>query len=175
SGGTDSLAMNETRMKHPTPECGEISFNEAIFVLDCQPRELGHDQTIVFYNDADQFVYEPPVEPLDLRSGIICSPTNFCYEDGGQLEEGYIRMTSLANPDYWMSLPDEEYYPAKAAWGEGMAAAAVRHIPDFRSHVIDTDIFTPRTIRKFTGHDNGAVYGAPRKILDGRTPIENLY
>lgn len=175
SGGTDSLAMNETRMKHPTPECGEISFNEAIFVLDCQPRELGHDQTIVFYNDADQFVYEPPVEPLDLRSGIICSPNNFCYADGGQLEEGYIRMTSLANPDYWMSLPDEEYYPAKAAWGEGMAAAAVRHIPDFRSHVIDTDIFTPRTIRKFTGHDNGAVYGAPRKILDGRTPIENLY
>ena len=36
-------------------------------------------------------------------------------------------------------------------------------MPDFRSRVIDTDMFTPTTIRRFTGHDNGAVYGAPRQ------------
>ena len=48
-------------------------------------------------------------------------------------------------------------------------------MPDFRSHVFETDVFTPRTIRKFTGHYQGAVYGAPRKVLDGRTSIENLY
>jgi len=36
-------------------------------------------------------------------------------------------------------------------------------------------MFTPNTIRRFTWHDNGAVYGAPEKVLDGRTPIEGLY
>lgn len=154
---------------------GEISFNEAIFVLDCQPAELGHNETIVFYNEAERFSYEPPREPLDLRSGIICSPNNFQYADGQQLEEGFIRITSLANPDYWMNLPDEDYYLQKQQWAERMVESAVRHIPDFRSRVIESDVFTPRTIRRFTGHWNGAVYGAPRKMLDGTTLIEHLY
>ena len=26
------------------------------------------------------------------------------------------------------------------------------------------------TIRRFTGHDNGCVYGAPGKFVNGRTP-----
>jgi phytoene dehydrogenase-like protein len=154
---------------------GQISFNEAIFTLDRQPNELGHRETIIFYNDAERFAYEPPADPCDVRSGIICSPNNFRYADGQQLDEGYVRVTALANPEYWMKLPDDEYYPAKEEWTQRMAHAALRHIPDFRPHVVDTDVFTPRTIRKFTGHVQGAVYGAPVKILDGSTPIENLY
>ena len=48
-------------------------------------------------------------------------------------------------------------------------------MPDFRSHVIDTDAFTPRTITKFTSHFNGAVYGAPHKIRAGTTHLDNLF
>jgi phytoene dehydrogenase-like protein len=51
----------------------------------------------------------------------------------------------------------------------------VRFVPDFRSAVIETDMFTPTTIRRFTGHDNGAVYGVPRKRRDGTTPLSNLF
>ena len=40
---------------------------------------------------------------------------------------------------------------------------------------IATDMFTPTTIRRFTGHDNGAVYGAPEKRYDGRTHLKNLF
>ena len=36
-------------------------------------------------------------------------------------------------------------------------------------------MFTPMTIRRFTGHENGAIYGAPHKQLDGMTGIQNLY
>lgn len=36
-------------------------------------------------------------------------------------------------------------------------------------------MFTPRTIKKFTGHFNGAIYGAPQKIRNGRTHLSNLY
>jgi phytoene dehydrogenase-like protein len=51
----------------------------------------------------------------------------------------------------------------------------VRFVPDFRSRVIDTDLFTPTTIRRFTGHENGAIYGAPYKQLDGTTRVKHLY
>ncbi len=154
---------------------GAISFVETIFSLDCQPADLGHRQTIVFYNDADPFHYEPPTDPCDLRSGIVCSPNNFQYGEGDEIEEGRIRITALADPKYWEPLSDDAYYPAKDDWCARIAAAAVKHIPDFRSHVVDTDMFTPRTITKFTSHLNGAVYGAPKKVRDGRTHLDNLF
>lgn len=170
---TAKLCGKKVGTSGPAP--GEVSFNEAIFVLNRQPADLGHRETIVFYNDVDQFHYEPPTEPLDLRSGIICSPNNFQYSSGEQLEEGFIRMTALANPEYWMSLPDGEYASEKARWGELMLAAALKHLPDFRPYIQDIDIFTPKTIKRFTGHVNGAVYGAPQKVLTGQTDVPNVY
>lgn len=152
---------------------GEISFVEAISVLDRQPAELGHRQTIVFFNDSERFHYERPGEPCDLRSGVICSPNNFKYETA--LQDGRIRFTALANPAYWLNLPEDEYAAAKAKWYRWLVEAALRYIPDFRPHEVDRDIFTPRTIQRFTGHANGCVYGAPHKLVDGRTPVENLF
>jgi phytoene dehydrogenase-like protein len=153
---------------------GELSFVETIFSLDCQPKELGHVSTIVFYNDSDEFQYRSPVEPCDVSSGIVCSPNNFRYADD-QLEEGRIRVTALANPNYWMNLPDEDYYSAKEHWCQQILESALRFIPDFRDHIVDTDVFTPRTIKKFTGHLNAAVYGSATKIRDGRTHLPNLF
>ena len=175
AGLVETLRLCGESQEPTLPAAGEVSFNEAIFMLDRQPAELGHRETIVFYNDADRFHYEPPTEPCDLRSGIICSPNNFEYPDEGQLDEGCLRITSLADPDYWMSLPEPEYAAQKEVWGRRMVDSALGHIPDFRPHVVETDIFTPRTIRKFTGHIRGAVYGAPEKVLSGETPIKNLY
>ncbi|HEY9249677.1 MAG TPA: phytoene dehydrogenase, partial [Rariglobus sp.] len=40
---------------------------------------------------------------------------------------------------------------------------------------VATDMFTPRTITRFTGRLGGAIYGSPQKIRDGRTAIDNLY
>jgi phytoene dehydrogenase-like protein len=161
--------------EEPASAPGQVSFNEAIFVLDCQPRELGHEETIVFYNNEEKFHYEPPTDPIDLRSGIICSPNNFRYANGEELEEGFIRITALANPQYWMNASPEEYNREKKVWCDRMAESAIGHIPNFRSHVTDIDVFTPRTIQRFTGHLNGAVYGAPRKVLDGTTRVRNLF
>ncbi len=86
---------------------GEISFVETIFSLDCLPSELGHHQTIVFYNESPDFHYVPPDVPVDVRSGIICSPNNFQYP--APLTEGTIRITALADPAPWLSWPEEEY------------------------------------------------------------------
>lgn len=114
-----------------------------------------------------------PDVPVDLRSGIICSPNNFDYSE--PLEDGRMRITALADPHYWMNLPEDEYVRAKSHWNDQIIDRAVKHIPDFRPHVIDTDVFTPRTIRRFTSHLNGCVYGAPEKFVNGQTPLNNLY
>jgi phytoene dehydrogenase-like protein len=86
-----------------------------------------------------------------------------------------IRITALANHDYWRSLDEPSYKLEKLRWYERITDSAVRFIADYRGRVIDTDMFTPTTIVRFTGHDNGAVYGAPEKQLDGRTHVDNLF
>jgi phytoene dehydrogenase-like protein len=173
SSETESLlhAVRPEEREQP----GEISFNETIYVLDRQPADLGHNETIIFYNDAERFDYSPPREPCDLRSGIICSPNNFNYADGEKLDEGVVRITALANPEYWLDQVSAEYDSEKAFWSDAVADVAVKYMPDFRPHVVEVDAFTPRTIKKFTGHIHGAVYGAPRKRLSGQTNIPNVY
>jgi phytoene dehydrogenase-like protein len=86
-----------------------------------------------------------------------------------------MRITAIANFDTWTSMEESQYALEKLKRYDEVSASAVRFVPDFRGHVIDTDFFTPKTIRRFTWHDNGAVYGAPRKRLDGTTDVENLY
>jgi phytoene dehydrogenase-like protein len=155
---------------------GRLTFCETIATLDVEPQTFGHDRTITFFNDSHVFHWESPREPCDLRSGVICSPNNFAYP--GPLEEngtGWMRITALANFDYWRQLDPENYQLEKIRWYERIADAAVRFVPEYRHRVIDTDMFTPTTIVRFTGHDNGAIYGAPDKQLDGTTHLENLF
>jgi phytoene dehydrogenase-like protein len=173
AGAAETMRLIDPNTPVGPSEPGDISFVESISVLDCAPAELGHKDTIVFYSDSPQFHYERPETPVDLRSGIICSPNNFDYSQ--PLEDGRMRITALADPHFWMNLPEEEYVAAKDHWNDRILETAVAHVPDFRHRVIDTDVFTPRTIRRFTGHLNGCVYGAPQKLVNGLTPLRNLY
>lgn len=152
---------------------GQLSFVETVSVLDRQPSDLGYRDTMVFFNAAESFAWRRPVGLVDPASGVICSPNNFAY--GEPSGEGQMRVTCLANYAGWESLPEPEYRREKLRWYDEITAAATRFVPDFRRAVVATDTFTPKTIRRFTGHENGAVYGAPQKRYDGRTPVPNLF
>lgn len=152
---------------------GRLSFCETIATLDCQPKQFGHGTTISFFNDHEKFCWAAPQEACDLRSGVICSPNNFEYSE--PLAEGTMRITALANFDYWNRLDEHEYRLEKLRWYDRITESAVRFVPDYRNRVVDTDMFTPTTVVRYTGHNNGAIYGAPDKQLDGRTHLGNLF
>jgi phytoene dehydrogenase-like protein len=154
-------------------KAGQLSMVEFITVLDKQPAEMGHETTIIFYNNSDRFDYRKPDDLVNVSSGVICCPNNFQYENS--LPEGMIRITNLANFDLWNRLNEEEYKAQKAAWLEASLNEVVKLIPDFRDSIVFTDVFTPKTIRRFTGHINGAVYGTPNKTKMGTTRLENLF
>lgn len=173
AGWPETMRLCHPQQAGPAPEPGGVSFIESISVLDAEPRALGLDQTMVFFNDSAQFRYERPDDLADLRSGVICTPNNFVYDE--PLSEGMVRVTALANYARWAALDPAAYRLAKLRWYDRMVASAVRYVPDFRSAVTDTDMFTPTTIRRFTGRLGGAVYGAPDKRYDGRTHLRNLF
>ncbi|MBL9122982.1 MAG: NAD(P)/FAD-dependent oxidoreductase, partial [Planctomycetaceae bacterium] len=173
AGWLETMRLCEDVSRVDERTAGQLSFIESISVLDREPKELDHDETVLFFNDSDKFHWEKPDELCDVRSGVVCSPNNFLYDK--PLAEGVIRITSLANFERWQTLDPDAYRLEKLRWYDRSVASAVRFVPDFRASVIDTDMFTPTTIRRYTGHDNGAVYGAPGKRLDGTTHLPNLF
>lgn len=177
AGNIETLRLCDDISQPEVARAGKLSFIESISVLDRQPKAFDFDRTIVFYNDSEKFHWKRPEDTLcDARTGVICSPNNYIYDsDEGELADGVIRITTLANHDRWCALPETKYRAAKEEQYEASVASSVRFMPDFRRYVIDTDVFTPKTIRRFTWHDNGAVYGAPEKQLDGSTHLKNVF
>ena len=105
--------------------------------------------------------------------GVVCSPNIFAYAQ--PLSEGVMRVSALANYDRWAALDAEAYQAAKRQWYDRLAESAAQFVPDFRGAVVETDMFTPLTIRRFTGHADGAIYGSTKKSRDGTTHLRNLY
>jgi len=173
AGYVETMRLCPDGVAPPKAEEGRISFVETVSILDAAPASLGHDATIIFFNDAETFNYAVPRQPVDLSSGILCCPNN--YEGHEDMAEGVVRLTWLANYDRWASLDEAAYGATKRAYQESVVERVREFIPTFSDHIVFTDIFTPRTIRQYTGHLNGAVYGSPRKRRDGRTPYENLF
>jgi phytoene dehydrogenase-like protein len=165
--------LNEMQRAELQRGAGRMTFVESISVLNTQPEKIGFTQTITFFNNAAKFRYRPSEDMVDPSSAVICCPNNFQYDS--PLEEGIVRLTNIANFDAWAHLPDDQYQARKREWYQRCVAEAVKFVPDFRPHVTFVDTFTPRTIWKFTRHVNGAVYGAPEKLKNGRTRIANLF
>ena len=177
AGRLETLRMCSDTSEPDPRLAGQLTFIESISVLDREPSSIGNDDTIVFYNDSEKFHWERPANELcDTRTGVVCSPNNYVYADeDGKLADGVVRITTIADYDRWAGLSEEEYQREKLRWYDRSVAASVKYTPDFRPYVIDTDLFTPTTINRFTWHDNGAVYGAPDKVLDGKTHLNNLF
>lgn len=186
-----------------TGSTGRLSFTETISVLDTPAKSLGIEETIVFFSNTERFNYAQAQDDVDTSSGVICMPGNFKLP--AEPIDHLLRITNIANYERWAALgsaglrpatdgdlrspsavdkistasaggtPALPYYTAKQLWYERSCADVLAHVPDFRPHVKLVDMFTPRTIRHYTGHEGGAVYGSPQKLRTGQTGVEGLY
>ncbi len=167
--------------QRPGPVAGRVTFVETMAIYDREPSEMGWgNDTTVFFNDSERLEYAVPEGQVDVRSGVICIPNNFDFGPDRRLPEGIVRVTCLANYDRWAGLPEEAYSADKKRWFGEIQASARRFqagpgAPGTPAAAIASDMFTPLTVERFTGHRNGAIYGSPTKSLSGLTPLSNLH
>ena len=174
AGLVETLRLaGRARVGPDAPRAGRISVLEVVSVLDCSTRALGHDATVGFFNRGEVFHHRAPSEPCALEAGVTCSPDN--YAGQRDLPEGRLRVSVLARPEHWMGLEEADYAAQKAEWSERCLDAAQPFAFDPRPHEVQRDAFTPRTIRHFTGHDHGALYGSPDKRRQGEIGLENVW
>lgn len=175
AGYVETMKMTENATEVTPADVGPLTFVEYLTVMDKRPADLGHDDTIIFFNTEDKLVYSPPApgEAVDFRSGVICCPDNYASKE--PLPEGVFRLTLLARHDVWTEMAEDDYVAKKEqVWSRAHEVAAPFAF-DAREHSVYVDGFTPRTIQKFTGHLGGAVYGSPNKQRSGRTSIDGLF
>ncbi|MDZ4771791.1 MAG: FAD-dependent oxidoreductase [Planctomycetota bacterium] len=156
-----------------TRDIGRLSFTEIVHITDRPSRTFGHDATITFFATTKDFAWRRPESLIDTRTGVICCSDN--YASLTPSKEGVMRVTSLANHDRWCALDESSYETAKLAAEQAIFAAAIRFVFDPRPHSVASDMFTPRTIRFYTGHLGGTVYGTPTKRRDGDCGVKNLH
>lgn len=170
-GFPETLSVVENEKELPTPATGKMTFTESILILDKFPKELGVDTTIAFYNERPKYLYREPSDFYDPQSAVICLPNNFVHND---FDDGWVRITNMANFKKWDDFNKEEYLAHKEIVYQNACNLTKKIIPNWNNEVIYKDIFSPTTIKKYTSHFGGTVYGSTDKSRDGSTPIEGL-
>jgi phytoene dehydrogenase-like protein len=171
-GYPETLSVVDADQVLPTPAVGKMTFTESILVLDKKPTDLGIDSTILFYNNRPKYLYREPNEFFDPESAVICLPNNFTHDD---FDEGWIRITNMANFQMWNEFDRETYKQKKELVYNASVELTKKIMPSWDGNVVYKDIFSPTTIKKYTSHFGGTVYGSTDKSRDGKTPINGLY
>lgn len=154
---------------------GQMAFIETVGILDSPLK--GYESTIIFFNSSEKFHYQNPEGLIDDRSGVICCPNNFHFLPSDTPPAPMIRITVLANHRQWGKYPPAEYRKLKNECSGRTLSTAAKYagISGLGGKIKTVDTFTPKTITRYTGHINGAVYGCPGKVKDGRTHLGNVF
>ena len=157
----------------PAEERGWVTLFELMCVTRTPHRARGHEAAITFFSQSERPRWRPPGALAGFESGVICCSDNYTTREAPR--DGLLRATLLADHDRWSALPQEEYEAEKQATAARLEELCARYVPDPRPETTLRDCFTPRTIRHYTAHAGGAVYGSPVRHRDGSSGIANLY
>lgn len=174
--------IDSTEKSSIPKKIGNFSIIETISVFKGKPKDFGWDETVVFYNNQEEFHYEKPKGTIDTSTGVICLPENYQDPNNHEMEEGRLRITNPANFEKWAELDEKSYIEEKTRCEVKMLQQSLEYLPNgkpqenrFIEATLMKDTFTPRTIKKFTNHANGALYGSPIKSRSGSSRLKNLF
>lgn len=151
---------------------GKLSFTESIILTRDKSHLKNFDETIVFYNNSDKYLYRKPDTDFDASSAVFCLPDN--YERNAMDGVGTLRVTYMANFKNWIEKNKKDYSSIKEKIHQESLSLSEK-ILGRKLDVVYKDVFTPRTIKKYTNHAEGTVYGSTTKLKTGKTEVPGLY
>ena len=97
-----------------------------ISAFEGHPRDLGWKETVVFFNEDEEFYYEEPAEAVDLKKRFVCLKiTEAKYLENNKQITG----NHPANFKYWSELDEEAYLVNKTMWEEDILRNGIRFLP----------------------------------------------
>ena len=127
----------------------------------------------VFYNKSDKYSYQKPETAYDLESAVFCLPDNY-DKDHDSKKDAVVRVTNMANYDLWNSFDKKTYRENKEIVFQ-KAKELGENILGTELTLSFKDTFSPTTIKRYTSHLGGTVYGSPDKVKNGKIGVPGIY
>ena len=161
-----------------------ISCVQLYLGLNCKPRSLGFDNhNITVFSSYDHNENYGYAIKGDYEK-IFFSVTDYSdFEEGGKSEErGTVCIMSLDSINNWKNLNKKEYGKKKKEVTSILIRRLEGIIPGISEHIEVAELATPVTVKRYTGHPEGSIYGYSQTVeqsginrLDPETPFKNLY
>ncbi|MEN8246947.1 MAG: NAD(P)/FAD-dependent oxidoreductase [Thermodesulfobacteriota bacterium] len=178
----DPDQVPEWRMRELGARTVGTSFVTLFMGLDCEPGDLGIEQTTNFIlADTDTERAYRKTKTLEAPEYTLMT----CYDvDDPEFSPAgtcQVSVVALAYAEPWMTIPPNRYFDTKMAYAEKMLDLISRVFPDLRNHIEEIDVGTPLTHMRYLGHPGGAAYGFNQHAKDTSlftkyaSPIEGLF
>ena len=177
AGSLETCSMcTEPPLPEQLPPAGQLAYFEAM-LIPVPGFDFHVTDTVIFYNRNSRLIYRNPADLCDFNSCLVCFPHHFQFLADDVKPDPMLRISVLANHSAWHQLDKDAYAAAKQRVFDRLLSLAeeVTGARGLADSLVFSDTFSPRTVTRFTGHVNGAIYGSPVKFRDGRTHIANLY
>ncbi len=160
------------------------SIIQAYIGIDGDAAKLGIEEHEFFVNRGTDF--EAEWEAIqrgenEKVSVLLCNHSGV-NKDAAPEGKSVLEACILAEGDFWIDLPEEEYKKKKAEVTEILLKSIEEFIPDVRERIEVIEVGTPRTMYDYSLNPKGAVYGyACGKNThtvarpEQRTPVPGLY
>ncbi len=160
------------------------SIIQAYIGMDGDAAKLGIEEHEFFVNQGTD--YQAEWEAIqrgenDKVSVLLCNHSSV-NRDAAPEGKSVLEACILAEGDFWMDLPEEEYKTKKAKVTEILIKSIEDFIPDIRDRIEVIEVGTPKTMYDYSLNPKGAVYGyACGKNThtvfrpEQKTPVPGLY
>ena len=152
--------------------------------LDCLPSSLGIPETNFFYNEQSDF-NKSYANCLDGNiSETDWTLSCFASNDPDMVPEGcgILAFAEVTPPGKWFEYDKATYKIEKEKAKNILLQKYEKQFPGIIKHVKVIEFGTPRTVKRYSGNYEGAIYGFANKVKDAKsrglgkkTPIKGLF
>lgn len=169
------------RLQSMTPS---TSFFVTYLGLDCHPSTLGIPESTFFFNHhtdvekAYQKALDGDIANTDWTMTSYENSTIVSHPSNG----GIVIIVETVPGKKWTEMGDEEYKVEKQNAKDVLLRKYDKRFPGLKKHAVVHEFATPRTMKRYTGNHEGAIYGLAQlpsqsnsKRLRNIMPVPNLY
>jgi len=155
-------------------EASDISVFETLVNMPKPLDEYGIRNTLFMISNQAQFEWLLPDDRRSFHHLTLSALDNYAFSENPHLH--VLKIGCYHRGQLWLNLSESEYLAEKSAMEAVLLGELKRLFPNLELNAATfTESLTPHTVKRYTHHANGSIYGGQKKTFDGSTPVKNLF